>query len=57
MKEVNKSRFEDIITPKICNDPSHNPPNMLLVPAGKVYIHVCPSCGLESKVYGQLVIT
>lgn len=28
-----------------CRDPSHNPPTHLFIPQGKIYIHICPSCG------------
>jgi hypothetical protein len=30
---------------KACTHPEHNPPSMLYVPYGKVYIHECPQCG------------
>lgn len=28
-----------------CRVVGHNPPNMMVIPAGKIYIHVCPGCG------------
>lgn len=31
-----------------CIDPSHNPPNMICIPQGKIYRHICPRCGKES---------
>jgi hypothetical protein len=30
--------------PKICHDPGHNPPGMIVLPDG-VYEYSCPSCG------------
>lgn len=29
----------------MCADPNHLPPQMISIPAGVVYKHVCPSCG------------
>lgn len=54
--ENKKSGFEDVDHPdnpswvkqldeKRCRDPEHHAPGMLLVPAGKRYRHVCPTCG------------
>lgn len=45
-----KSGFQDIEDDYIdrykeCTHPGHNPPSLLHIPQGKVYVHVCPSCG------------
>ena len=39
--------------PKICMDMGHNAPNMLYIPPGKAYRHVCPSCGYTVILYGS----
>lgn len=33
--------------PKPCLDPQHQPPGHMVIPAGKIYRHVCPACGVE----------
>ena len=38
-----------------CNHPSHNPPNMLYIPGGKTYTHVCPSCVQETVLQSSSV--
>ncbi len=40
-----QSGFEDIPKYEQCLDPSHNPPGHIVIPQGKIYRHVCPSCG------------
>lgn len=45
MKDHEKSGWEDDPTPPVCRDPGHEAPNMLYVPPGKQYRHVCPTCG------------
>lgn len=40
-----KGGFFDLPEPKVCNDPDHNFPNMMVIPAGQGYTHVCPKCG------------
>jgi len=44
-----ESGFEDDRSSwmKMCKDPEHNPPTHLVIPRGKIYRHVCPSCGRE----------
>lgn len=44
-----KSGFEDDTEPMIkpCISMQHDPPGHMVIPAGKVYRHVCPSCGYE----------
>lgn len=46
-KKKKKSGFEDDPTPFPCLDPEHEPPSHMVIPQGKVYRHVCPSCGRE----------
>lgn len=48
-KEPKKeSGFEDDPVPfLVCQDRSHQPPSHLVIPPGKIYRHVCPSCGRE----------
>jgi hypothetical protein len=42
-----ESGFEPYEPPpnESCNHPEHNPPNMMVIPQGQRYRHVCPSCG------------
>jgi hypothetical protein len=40
---------------KKCNDPEHEAPNMIYIPPGKGYRHVCPKCGEESIIIPQQV--
>lgn len=40
-------------TPPRCQDPSHNPPNMIYIPPGKRLRHKCPTCGQESILYSK----
>ena len=41
-----KSGFEDDpYFNEICRHPEHEPPNMLVIPEGMIYRHVCPGCG------------
>jgi hypothetical protein len=30
-----------------CRHPEHDPPGHMVIPRGKIYRHVCPSCGME----------
>ncbi len=49
-KNKRESGFEDdplLPQTKICRDPEHEPPNMLVIQQGKIYRHVCPTCGRE----------
>lgn len=53
----NKSGFEDDkLWGKACQHPSHNPPNHIHIPVGKIYRHVCPCCG-EQQVIKPLYVT
>lgn len=45
------SGFEDIPIREICRDRGHAAPNMLVVPNGKRYRHVCPACGAVQYLY------
>lgn len=45
-----QSGFEDDMTPKRCLHPEHQPPSHLFIPQGKVYRHVCPSCGFVMRI-------
>ena len=40
---------------ELCNDPSHNPPNMIVIPRGHRMVHTCPSCGQKSIFYPTCV--
>lgn len=45
-----KSGFEDDPESewtKLCLNPSHEPPQHLVIPQGKIYRHICPGCGRE----------
>lgn len=33
--------------PRLCLSPEHDPPTMIVLPAG-VYEHTCPSCGQKT---------
>lgn len=49
-KNNRQSGFEDEpkdVWTKPCLDPAHKPPSHMVIPAGKIYRHVCPSCGAE----------
>ena len=48
---VRKSGFEPDPRPKVCTDPNHGPPTMLVVPLGQRYRHVCQRCGATSYLY------
>lgn len=51
-----QSRFENLPEQyKPCTDPSHGVPNILYVPPGQVYIHICPTCHAESRLYPQII--
>lgn len=43
-----KSHFEDIPKQEICKDLSHNLPSHMVIPYGKQYVHICPTCGKRS---------
>ena len=47
------SGMEDDLQFEPCMNPSHDPPNMLYVPPGKRYRHVCPGCGKVSYIRGS----
>lgn len=53
-KEKRQSGFEDLTEDeqhKTCTHIEHDPPGHLVIPAGKKYRHVCPSCGREVILY------
>ena len=53
--EKEKSGFENdprfILKP--CMHPVHNPPGHIVIPAGKILRHVCPSCGQVTRISSQ----
>lgn len=51
----NKSGFFPLPSYQICNDPEHNVPSHLYVPAGQGYRHICPKCGYQQTVINALV--
>lgn len=56
MNKKEKSGMEDLPEGQfsvrlLCRDPQHNPPTMIVIPRGKRYRHVCPSCGVVSYLY------
>lgn len=53
-KIIRRRGFEDAskrIVP--CRHPGHKPPDMLVIPAGKVYRHICPGCGMEIELHSN----
>jgi hypothetical protein len=48
-----KSGMRKVETIKPCRDREHNPPNMLVVPPGHEYVHICPSCGAVSVLHAS----
>ena len=36
-----------------CGHSEHNPPNMIVIPEGKIYHHICPACGKESIIHSN----
>ncbi len=47
MSDKKESGFEDDQRQTPCVSSQHNPPSHMVIPPGKVYRHVCPSCGRE----------
>jgi predicted RNA-binding Zn-ribbon protein involved in translation (DUF1610 family) len=46
MADKNQSGFFDLEKEiQTCTDTQHNPPMHMVIPPGKGYKHVCPSCG------------
>lgn len=46
--EEKRGGFEDDpLYVRPCNSMSHNAPNFIHIPQGKIYRHICPSCGAE----------
>lgn len=46
MADKKESGFFDLEKEiQTCTDPEHRPPMHMVIPAGKGYKHVCPSCG------------
>lgn len=55
-KKPEKSGMEPIPDWKEpCRNPSHQPPNMICIPAGQQYRHVCPGCGKVAILRGSNV--
>lgn len=51
MKTKKKSGFEDDPAVKNpCRDRQHEPPQHIVIPQGKIYRHICPSCGRETVI-------
>lgn len=45
-EDVEPTMYEPWIKQKdICRDPENHAPGMIVVPQGKRYRHVCPTCG------------
>ena len=42
-------KIGDLVEPRICRDPCHNPPTHWC-PSPGVYEHVCPSCGKRQQI-------
>lgn len=38
---------------KKCTHPDHKPPNMIHIPQGKGFRHICPACGSETIMIPQ----
>ena len=45
--------FHPVALPVACRDREHYPPTMLCVPAGKRYVHYCPTCGAKGVLMGR----
>jgi len=41
--------------PDTCHHPDHQPPTMIVVPAGKRLVHVCEGCGKRTVIRGRVV--
>lgn len=41
--------IEHIKPPKYCRHPEHNPPSMIVLPAG-THVYECPACGEQQSV-------
>lgn len=50
-----KGGFEDVPVQHLCRDAEHSPPTMIVIPAGKRYRHVCPTCGAQAFIYGASI--
>lgn len=48
---LDRSGFEDLPPDTRCRSDEHRPPNMICVPEGKRYRHICPACGAVSYIY------
>jgi hypothetical protein len=36
-----------------CSHPDHEPPNMIVIPAGEVWEHECPACHKKTLMAGS----
>jgi hypothetical protein len=41
---------EHILPPDVCRNPEHDPPGMIVLPAG-THIYECPECGKTTRVF------
>ncbi len=47
--------FEPLPKEQVCNNPGHNVPMHLCVPANQQYRHVCPACGYTVLIGGNAI--
>lgn len=52
-KEREAPGFHDVTPLSMCRHPEHGMPMHLHIPAGKKYVHYCPSCGHKSVAFGS----
>lgn len=52
-KEPKETPWEKSNQP--CRNPSHDFPNMLVIPQGQSHTHTCPGCGKTITVTPQIV--
>lgn len=38
---------------KPCRHLNHQPPTMLYIAAGEIYLHICPGCGQQTQMAGS----
>lgn len=51
-----ESGFEDDEKYPHCFSAGHNPPNFMVIPYGKRYRHVCPSCKQVSYIRASNIV-
>jgi hypothetical protein len=48
--------YDDPFAPKLpCSHPQHDPPMNIVIPYGKILVHVCPGCGKRYVIRGSTV--